>query len=189
MTIPSLNQLLSVRLDVTNKTSDYSFKEANHKAVLALKNSSRHGALVECHSDVWTKFPVKSTISRRSPAQYPAPRSIMFVASGALDRFERRFRQMIRKFEQNTQKPTGDSLKLINVISMLHEDARDYDHFQEATVYPTGRWLVELICLIPLHLAVATGNRFVPLKDGIVSADFERDLLGADIFQIAERCV
>jgi hypothetical protein len=52
--------------------------------------------------------------------------------------------------------------------------------------FRTGEWLVELLCLIPIHIAVTRENRFVPLKDGISSAALEKSLLGAEVTQIVD---
>jgi len=32
-------------------------------------------------------------------------------------------------------------------------------------------------------------NRFIPLRDGVISQEFEQSLLGADVARIAEECV
>lgn len=90
-------------------------------------------------------------------------------------------------FERNTQKPTAGVLEELIISAIDHYNFGSFDAAQSTTIYPWGRWLVELICLIPLHIAVASGNRFVPLKDGILSPEFEQALLGADVLQIAER--
>lgn len=50
-----------------------------------------------------------------------------------------------------------------------------------------GEWLVDILCLIPIHVAVARDNRFVPLKDGMWSPDFERALLGATVEQVVDK--
>lgn len=94
---------------------------------------------------------------------------------------------MVQMFERNTQKPTGGVLGKMNVLTRHHNNFLGTHQAQYVTVYPMGRWLVELICLIPLHIAIAASNRFIPLKDGVVSPDFEHTLLGADVLQIAER--
>ena len=49
-----------------------------------------------------------------------------------------------------------------------------------------GEWLVDILCLIPIHIAVARDNRFIPMKDGVMSADYERSLVGATVDQIVD---
>ena len=53
--------------------------------------------------------------------------------------------------------------------------------------YRVGEWLVDLLCLIPIHIAVCRENRFVPLANGVLSAELERSLLGAEVSQIVDK--
>ena len=55
--------------------------------------------------------------------------------------------------------------------------------------FKTGDWLVGLLCLIPINIAVTGQNRFIPLRDGVISPEFEQSLLGADVAHIAEALV
>lgn len=50
--------------------------------------------------------------------------------------------------------------------------------------FRTGEWLMGILCLIPIHIAVTRENRFIPLKDGVWSAELERGLLGARVEEI-----
>ena len=49
-----------------------------------------------------------------------------------------------------------------------------------------GEWMVELLCLIPIHIAVARENRFVPLNNGVIDPRLENHLLGAEVSQIVD---
>ena len=57
----------------------------------------------------------------------------------------------------------------------------------EVSRYLVGEWLVELLCLIPIQIAVCRGNMFVPLADGVLSSDLERSLLGAELGKIVDK--
>jgi hypothetical protein len=46
--------------------------------------------------------------------------------------------------------------------------------------------LAELLCLIPIHIAITHENQFVPLKDGVVSEELEKSLLGAEVNKIVD---
>ncbi|THH28793.1 hypothetical protein EUX98_g5383 [Antrodiella citrinella] len=86
---------------------------------------------------------------------------------------------------QQFRKPTEHKLDRIRV------DASTYDEFSangapEASSLKAGEWLVDLLCLIPIHIAVAKDNCFVPLKDGMLSAELEFTLLGATVGQIVD---
>ena len=51
----------------------------------------------------------------------------------------------------------------------------------------TREWLVDLLCLIPIHIAVCRENRFVPLANGVLSAALEKSLLGAEVNRLADK--
>ncbi|EGO18970.1 hypothetical protein SERLADRAFT_358709, partial [Serpula lacrymans var. lacrymans S7.9] len=96
---------------------------------------------------------------------------------------------MIITFERTTRKPTGDRLKTIIVSSML--SSTFYDELSqgikgEFSQFRAGEWLVDLLCLIPIHLAITKENRFVPLKDGVSSVELEKSLLGAEVGRIVD---
>jgi hypothetical protein len=96
---------------------------------------------------------------------------------------------MISTFERTSRKPTGDELKSI-VVS-----ARPFSSFTQdfvsspdwpASRFRAGEWLADLLCLIPIHIAITHENRFVPLKDGVVSPQHEKSLLGAEVNRIVD---
>ncbi|KDN46510.1 hypothetical protein RSAG8_04163, partial [Rhizoctonia solani AG-8 WAC10335] len=55
------------------------------------------------------------------------------------------------------------------------------DLLHETSEFKLGSFIIELLCLIPLHLAVTRENRFIPLKDGVWDPEYERSLLGAEV--------
>ena len=46
--------------------------------------------------------------------------------------------------------------------------------------------MVDIFCLIPIHIAIARDNRFVPLKDGVWAPDVEKAMLGAEVGRVAD---
>ena len=52
--------------------------------------------------------------------------------------------------------------------------------------FRAGEWLADLLCLIPIHIAITHENRFVPLKDGVMSTQLEKALLGAEVNKIVD---
>lgn len=91
---------------------------------------------------------------------------------------------MVRDFEHLCRKPTGGRLESM-VVDVAPFHTLQWDA-PEVPAYKAGEWLVELICLIPIHIAVARENRFIPLKDGILSTEFDNQLLGAEISDIID---
>ena len=182
----------SVVLDITRKATEFTFQERRSKG------SSRHGGkqtvhncLIDCHSDVWTRFPVVPAVKRHTITSSSERRqkTLMFVTDDHRRPFSSHFSDLISAFEKTSRKPTGDELKSI-VVS-----ARPFALFtQEFLTGPdwpvsrfrAGEWLADLLCLIPIHIAITHENRFVPLKDGVVSPQLEKSLLGAEVNRIVD---
>jgi hypothetical protein len=182
----------SVVLDITRKATEFTFQERRSKG------SSRHGGkqtvhncLIDCHSDVWTRFPVVPAVKRQTitSSSERQQKTLMFVTSDHRRPFSSHFSDIITAFERTSRKPTGDELKSI-VVS-----ARPFPLFAQeflsgpdwpVTRFRAGEWLADLLCLIPIHIAITHENRFVPLKDGVVSPQLEKSLLGAEVNRIVD---
>ncbi|EKM59286.1 uncharacterized protein PHACADRAFT_181292 [Phanerochaete carnosa HHB-10118-sp] len=96
------------------------------------------------------------------------------------------FSDMIISFERATHKPVEDELANIDVSGMTYSVFMKQGD-QVVSQLRASEWLVDILCLIPIHIAIAHDNRFVPLKDGVWSADFERDLLGATVERVVDK--
>jgi hypothetical protein len=177
-------QIMSRRLVITTSLSEFSIKGHGSRSKIGAP-STRHNCLIDIHAEVW--FPISSTIKRSSPALETQPSLLCFVGSCPDKPFRGYFSNLIRQFEQATQKPTDNKLAAIKVESRS-AFVPDTPEFS-TTRYVSGKWLVELLCLIPIHIAITTGNRLIPLIDGTFSTDLETRLLGADVTQIANRLV
>lgn len=111
---------------------------------------------------------------------------MLYVSSDHNERFPAYVKQMIREFEASTHKPTERILDKIVIKSC------DLDSFIQTlpktsiSSFKAGEWFVELLCLIPIHIAVARENRFVPLNNGVIDAGLETRLLGAEVAQIVD---
>ncbi|KAJ6519114.1 hypothetical protein C8R45DRAFT_851769, partial [Mycena sanguinolenta] len=181
----------SVGLDITKKTTEFMFKETGVRSSSNSKTAiTSHNSLIDCFSDVWTRFPVVAAVQRRTilSSVDRKARKLIFITDRDHDRFKPHFSELIYAFEQRTRKPTGDALKSIGVLtfpSVSFSQAWPDDQWGLST-FRAGEFLVELLCLIPLQLAVTRENRFLPLKDGQTSATWERSLLGAEVGQIVD---
>ena len=184
---PSCLKLKSVLLSITHKSTEFTFQSDRKKKDAAKRPaSSTHNSLISCHKDVWTRFPVVPAVRRHTfKSSARVPRSLTFVSHLTVERFRHTFDAMIAKFETSTRKPTD------NVLSSIQIHATTYSELatraaDEVSRFKAGEWLVDLLCLIPIHLAVARDNRFIPLKDGIWSLELERSLLGATVEQVID---
>ena len=182
----------SVAIDITRKTTEVVFQEkGGRNASKTGTQHSQHNTVLDCHKEVWTRFPVLPAVKRRTITSLSErrPRSLTFITENPAQPFATYFSDLIQGFVRATRKPTGDELRSIQV------SATDFESFREETVfdlkwnvsqYRVGEWLVDLLCLIPIHIAVCRENRFVPLANGVISAELERILLGADVNQIVD---
>ncbi|KDN38013.1 hypothetical protein RSAG8_09786, partial [Rhizoctonia solani AG-8 WAC10335] len=82
---------------------------------------------------------------------------------------------------EHDTKALGNSQRSLTSIEVKSAIRIDPDFVDQASEFKLGSFIVELLCLIPLHLAVTRENRFIPLKDGVWDPDYERSLLGADV--------
>ncbi|KIM24943.1 hypothetical protein M408DRAFT_224544 [Serendipita vermifera MAFF 305830] len=180
------HRCLSICLRISTKSSEFAFRSvADASRSSDAGKKTVNNTLIDCHPEVWTRFPVNAAIVKSTVAKAKHyPRSILFVSRASLDGFAPYFDALIREFEYKTRKPTKNALKQI-VVASSSEWISSSPNI-ETSEFQTGDWLVGLFCLIPIHLAVTRSNRFIPLKDGVDSPTFEHSLLGANVAQISE---
>ncbi|KAF8306096.1 hypothetical protein DL93DRAFT_250101 [Clavulina sp. PMI_390] len=178
-------QLISSRFDIKTRVSEVSIKTEGRPLQKNRGRETHHNIILDIYPEIWTKFPVASTIKRSSPASRREPPLLQFVTESPEKPFREYFTNVIRQFKRSTQKPTGGRLEDLRVEAVSFHDIYNLGLNFEATSYPAGKWLVELLCLIPIHIAITSGNRFIPLANGVASAEFEQSLLGLDVMQIA----
>jgi hypothetical protein len=182
----------SVALDITRKVTEFMFREKDSNGTLSRNaHLTAHNCLMDCHAEVWTRFPVLPAVQRATISSNDRRhRSILFVTDQDHNLYRPHFADMIETFERTTKKPTGDKLSALQVSAMtfgsfvpnFSPDAE----WNNTSIFKVGEWVVDILCLIPIHLALARDNRFVPLKDGVYSVQVEKSLLGAEINQIVD---
>ncbi|KAK0202722.1 hypothetical protein DFS33DRAFT_1436579 [Desarmillaria ectypa] len=184
----------SVVLDITKKITEFQFKEKGGNKTSHVEgsdSSTRHNSLIECFSDVWTRFPVVAAIQHSVGIGngVQAPKAVTFATDRDFEKFELHFSDLIQSFELRTRKPTNDVLRHIKVRAVPLSDIPSLVAEEDTwpiSWFPLGAWLVNLLCLIPIHIAITRENRFLPLKDGVVSVEWEKSLLGAEVGKIID---
>ncbi|KAG9125289.1 Vacuolar protein sorting-associated protein 13A [Ceratobasidium sp. 392] len=168
----------SVAVQVKQKATEFSFR-SNHDDTQTTAAETFNNSLIDCHLEVWTRFPVVPAVSRctLSPVNRQ-PRKLVFQSSAPLAELGDYFARMISSFERSTRKPMDGTLSSISV-SASADGATSLNN--DVSEFLFGSFIVELLCLIPLHLAITRDNRFIPLKDGVWDPAYERSLLGADV--------
>ena len=181
----------SVILDITRRVTEFSFQERRSNAPSGQGRHTVHNCLIDCHAEVWTRFPVVPAVKRHTitSSSERQQKSLVFVTNGDGRPFSSHFSDLILTFERASRKPTGDELRGISVSALTFPSfALQFLSSPDWPVsrFRAGEWLADLLCLIPIHIAITHENRFVPLKDGVVSADLERSLLGAEVNKIVD---
>ena len=182
----------SYALDITNRITQFQFKEKSGRATgpKETDSTSTNNCLIDCHSEVWTRFPVIAAIQRGIISSCNAlSKSLTFATDQDHSMFAPYFSELIQTFEQTKRKPTGYELTGIHVHSLDFEDAITLltnGVPWEVSQFCFGEWLVETLCLIPLHVAITRDNRFIPLKNGVSSPELEKSLLGAEVGHIVD---
>lgn len=178
----------SIAIQITRKVTEFSFREkGTYLSDKATSQMTVHNSLIDCHSEVWTRFPVIPAVERATKAagSQRTMNTLFFVSDDFHHLFRPHFRNLIATFEKRTRKPTEGILRNLQINAV---------HFGEfinlpphtCSTFLLGEWLVDILCLIPIHIAVARDNRFIPMKDGVMSAEFERSLVGATVDQIVD---
>ena len=181
----------SVILAITRKATEFTFQERRSKGSSSHGKSTVHNCLIDCHADVWTRFPVVPAVKRHTitSSSERQQKTLVFVTEDDRRPFSSHFSDIIYSFERASRKPTGDELRSIAVSASTFPSFAD--RFLSGPDWPVsrfraGEWLADLLCLIPIHIAITNENRFVPLKDGVVSTQLEKALLGAEVNKIVD---
>ncbi|KAH9047539.1 hypothetical protein EDB83DRAFT_2267127 [Lactarius deliciosus] len=183
----------SIAIDITKKLTEFMFKENGSRNASNTKgHRTLHNSLLDCHAEVWSRYPVLAAVRRRTVASLSErkQKSLTFITEDDSRPFNAYFSDLIQTFERTTRKPTGDELRRIKVSAEQFGVFRDkmvLDPDWDVSRYRVGEWLVDVFCLIPIHIAVCRENRFVPLANGVLSSDLERALLGAEVSRIVDK--
>lgn len=182
----------SIALGITRKVTEFMFMEKDSRSALSRDAYlTGHNCLIDCHADVWTRFPVLPAVQRTTiSSENRSRRSILFVTDRDHGRYQPHFTDMIETFERTTKKITGDKLSTLQVSAVSFDSfitsTSPNAEWNDTSIFKVGEWVVNLLCLIPIHLALVRDNRFVPLINGVYSAEVEKSLLGAEINRIVD---
>ena len=108
----------SMAIDITRKVTEVVFQDKD------VNNASKNGAgrtldnnLLDCHKEVWTRFPVLPAVKRRTITSLSErrPKSLTFITENPTLPFASYFSDLIHGFKQATRKPTGNELCHIKV--------------------------------------------------------------------------
>ena len=159
----------SLALDITKKITDYTFREHGEAGPSQRKSvNTLHNCLIDCHEDVWTRFPVLAAVPHQAilSSHGRCPPKFVFVVDEEEhhQHISPHFLEMKQRFYQKTHKPLSDNLKNMAVI------AQNFDQFIQSlgwniSIFCTGEWIVNIICLVCdlafyLYLYIAYSQTF-----------------------------
>lgn len=181
-------RICSAGLQITHKSTEFTFKadqlQGKHRGVA---RTTTHNSLVDTLRDVWVRFPVVPAVRRHTfKSSHRLPRSLTFISGIPSSVISRYYSELVLAFEKSTRKPTEGELG-DTIISGVTYKTFMKERQNDLSTFKAGEWLVDMLCLIPIHIAVARDNRFVPLRDGVSTVDFERALLGATVEEVVDR--
>jgi hypothetical protein len=183
----------SIALKITGQVTELAFQQKGGKRFQQAPSQTEYNCLIDCHSEVWTRYPVKPAIGRRTITSESKrlQKKLTFVTDYDRCPLVPYFAELIRTFEDATKKPVDKELSSIQISVVKQGTLRNQLTTSTGTgwnisEFRAGEWIVDFLCLIPIHLAVCRENRFIPLKDGVYSSELERTLLGAEIDQIVD---
>ena len=182
----------SVAIDITKKVTGFVFREGGGNAPIKRDRRTLHNSLLDCHTEVWTRFPVVPAVKRSTVTSSSErdQKSLTFITEDHARPFKSYFTNLVQTFERTAKKPTDGELHGIQVSAVQFKTFQDNVALHpnwNVSRYRAGEWLVDLLCLIPIHIAVCRENKFTPLADGVLSSDLERNLLGAEVNQIVDK--
>ncbi|QRV98826.1 cytochrome P450 family protein [Ceratobasidium sp. AG-Ba] len=177
--------IYSTALHIKHKSTEFSL-QSDGEVSRTVSVETSNNCLLDCHLEVWTRFPVLAAVTRSllSPVDRQR-RVITYVSTTGILPVEKYFARMISFFENTSRKPTGNILSSILVASSLEAPEVVLSAISPST-FQFGGFVMELLCLIPIHLAITRDNYFIPLKDGIWDPKHEQALLGADVTTVID---
>jgi hypothetical protein len=178
----------SFALSITSKSTEFIFRaQPSHHGGVMPGQKTFHNCLIDCHVDIWTRFPVVPAVERNILSTSGRCRPVLaFVTSKDHRQYSPYFRELVTGFTNKTRKPTDGKLDNIDIQTADMDEILSRPVSEWVSGYRAGAFLLEILCLIPIHIALTRDNRFVPLKDGVLRADFERQLLGASVGRIVD---
>ncbi|KAJ3100214.1 hypothetical protein HDU96_010418, partial [Phlyctochytrium bullatum] len=169
-------------------------------------------SLLNVYQKMYTKFPIQSCVEREAndisrvpkrlfimlpdelranPRQTSLPEELFDVSASAeeLAKLQKYATSYFRSTFAELKRTTSKNIKPIAgfevVVKRQSEIQRTFFEScckQEVPV-PFSNWLLAIFCLIPIQIAVAIDNRFVPLSNGIITSDINQE----DTASIAEK--
>ncbi|CAG8550727.1 10371_t:CDS:10, partial [Funneliformis caledonium] len=139
-----------------------------------IEQITTNNGLIDVYAMVFTKYATTTPIG-----QIDKPLKATFVvdvsrSSKTISTYEAKIRKyvdkMFEKVKKETKKPSGHLKHFKSAYAIFENLTLD----DESTEYLFGEWIILLFCLIPIQIAIARDNEFVPLQDGVFSSELDQ---------------
>ncbi|RUP42941.1 hypothetical protein BC936DRAFT_137866 [Jimgerdemannia flammicorona] len=149
---------------------------------------------VDCYSNMYERYPIDSYIQdnnevRASPAT--ALHIILGISGQQLadSNYSERFSRYIMEAFSDLLKTTNKPALSLKNFSLGTDSIDNLDIIQfcrRSKPRPIGKWLIQMACLLPIQIAIAMDNHFVPLKDGVITDMDATCGVGASLATVSE---
>lgn len=172
-------------------SSNFYFREMQEKQKMLLKmQTTHHNSLLDCYYDVWTRFPITPPIQRQLQLYQELPKLLVFVASSHKTDFESYFCDLLDHFRNTTTKSSVQDVgkyehfgcTLPQFVCGRHER----ETWKRVAANKAGHWLSNVFCLVPIHIAIAYNNQFIPIKNGIWNPEASAKVTGRKLDEVVD---
>ncbi|KAJ3115004.1 hypothetical protein HDU96_001355 [Phlyctochytrium bullatum] len=164
-----------------------------------IEQRSGSNSLLNVYQRMYTKFPIQSCVEKEAKDTYDTCADLrisslpeeLFEASASaeeLSKFQKYATSYFKSSFADLKRTTSKNIKPIAGFEVVVKRQSEFQRtfFESCCKLETpvsfSEWLLAIFCLIPIQIAMANDNRFVPLSNGIVSSDINQE----DTASIAE---
>ncbi|CAG8505503.1 11510_t:CDS:10 [Funneliformis caledonium] len=183
--------LMGERFSVMDVLSDTKLKIAgNFKTISGFDNwmdfriepKSKLNGLIDAYKLMFEKYPVDSCVDPEQNRPLNLKIVLDLENNDNIEEYDEKFKEYIseifKDLKSSTKKPSTVLKKFsTSVITFKELDIKNVKFQKYSSKYKLGDWIIQLCCLIPIQIAVARNNLFLPLRDGLFS-NVEFDGLG-----------
>ncbi|CAB5380453.1 unnamed protein product [Rhizophagus irregularis] len=152
-----------------------------------IEQRNTNNGLIDAYAMVFTKYATTTPIGRIDnplKATFAADVSENSEVASYETKIQKYVAKMFEKVKKETKKPSGH-LKHFKAGYTIFENLILNE---ESTEYQFGEWIIQLFCLIPIQIAIARDNEFVPLQDGVFSPEIDQPTFDEGYGLIGSRC-